>query len=343
MKFLALDSGSKKWGYAIFVGREVKEKGIIESSELGDLLIRAKVAEALDFIVVGRRRGAIERLNSLSDLYVFTVDEIDTTMEAREVYFSEFPPKGLIRLFPRGLRVPDRPIDDFAAVIIGKRFLNSPEGIYKTLEEAFFEIIGEDESLKEELVSIHGFPLGVCEGSPDEGKVVEVEIKGFRGRAFGNVRGKSLVIKLGELVKRGAFSFKNKYLLVAVLNALFRLKGKVATTLHCEEEERFICAKNLSSVIEKMWGYARVVMAGKDPIIFDTLKRRFDVSPFDDYTNERDLKERGDLLIAFGRALFDGRLSKFLNCGKPVICCGPTMIAPSVILGDVQRHCPLSK
>jgi RNase H-fold protein (predicted Holliday junction resolvase) len=48
-------------------------------------------------------------------------DERMTTLEAREIYQTLYPPKGLRRLIPRPLRLPPRPVDDLAAwVIIGR-------------------------------------------------------------------------------------------------------------------------------------------------------------------------------------------------------------------------------
>jgi hypothetical protein len=55
------------------------------------------------------------------------VHELNTTMEARKKYFKENPPRGFLRLLPAGLRVPPRPVDDYAAVAIGELFLRGEE------------------------------------------------------------------------------------------------------------------------------------------------------------------------------------------------------------------------
>ncbi|MDK2871333.1 MAG: hypothetical protein PWQ16_685 [bacterium] len=343
MKFLALDSGSKKWGYAIFLGKEVKEKGIIGASKLEDFLIRVRIAENLDFVVVGRRKGAIEKLKSLDKVDIFTVDEMDTTIKARDLYFSEFPPRGLLNLLPKGLRLPRRPIDDFAAVIIGRRFLESPLGIFKLLEEAFLKIVRENRNIEEETVSIKSFSLDVCEGKVDDGYIIEVEIAGFKGRAFGNVRYKSTVVKLKDLINKRLISFKNRFLLVALLNALFCFSGGVEHTLHCEKNERSVCAENLVTMITKTWGKVKICVSGNDPVIIEKLKKRFNVSLFDSNSDEESLLKNSDLFLAFGGSLFDGRLSKFLALKRPILCCGPTMISPSIILEEIQGYCPLSK
>jgi RNase H-fold protein (predicted Holliday junction resolvase) len=59
------------------------------------------------------------------DVPVYVVDEHETTLLARARYFRAFPPAGWRRLIPRGMLLPPRPIDDFAALLIAERFLFS--------------------------------------------------------------------------------------------------------------------------------------------------------------------------------------------------------------------------
>lgn len=51
------------------------------------------------------------------------VDEHRTSEEARALYWRDHPARGLLRLVPRGMRVPPRPIDDYAAYAIALRAL----------------------------------------------------------------------------------------------------------------------------------------------------------------------------------------------------------------------------
>jgi RNase H-fold protein (predicted Holliday junction resolvase) len=51
------------------------------------------------------------------------VDERETTLRARARFFADHPPRGWKRLIPAGMLLPDRPIDDYAAVLIAERFL----------------------------------------------------------------------------------------------------------------------------------------------------------------------------------------------------------------------------
>jgi hypothetical protein len=54
---------------------------------------------------------------------VHIIDETDTTYRARALYFAEHPPRGWRRLLPLGLQVPPGPIDDYAAMLIARRYL----------------------------------------------------------------------------------------------------------------------------------------------------------------------------------------------------------------------------
>ncbi|MBD2579316.1 pre-16S rRNA-processing nuclease YqgF [Oscillatoria sp. FACHB-1406] len=54
---------------------------------------------------------------------VALVDEHNSTMEARDRYWEMYPPKGLTRLLPQGMRVPPRPVDDIVAILLIERYL----------------------------------------------------------------------------------------------------------------------------------------------------------------------------------------------------------------------------
>jgi RNase H-fold protein (predicted Holliday junction resolvase) len=57
-------------------------------------------------------------------LPVRLIDERETTLLARRRYFSANPPRGWRRFVPRGMLLPPRPIDDFAALLIAERLLD---------------------------------------------------------------------------------------------------------------------------------------------------------------------------------------------------------------------------
>ncbi|MBR0203998.1 MAG: hypothetical protein IJQ56_06520, partial [Synergistaceae bacterium] len=58
-----------------------------------------------------------------TDYEIKVVNEKNTTLEARELYWRLHEPSFLMRLIPKNLRVPDRILDDLAAWAIGLRAL----------------------------------------------------------------------------------------------------------------------------------------------------------------------------------------------------------------------------
>jgi RNase H-fold protein (predicted Holliday junction resolvase) len=119
---LAVDPGKDKVGLAVV------------SSARG-LLMRAieqrKTFADVDTIVVGDRTASHEVVESLRDitrLPIVTVDEHRSSMEGRELYLRENPGRGLCRWLPIGLRVPDRPYDDYVAQVLASRYFRSKLG-----------------------------------------------------------------------------------------------------------------------------------------------------------------------------------------------------------------------
>jgi len=81
--------------------------------------------EKLSFIAVGNGTGNQETMNLLKRLGVRTVivDEKETTLEARELYWNFHRLSWWQRYLPRIMRFPHRPLDDLAALIIARRSL----------------------------------------------------------------------------------------------------------------------------------------------------------------------------------------------------------------------------
>lgn len=64
----------------------------------------------------------LERELSAS-LPIVLVDERYSSLEARDRYWQMYPPTGLQRLIPQGMREPPRPIDDIVAILLIERYL----------------------------------------------------------------------------------------------------------------------------------------------------------------------------------------------------------------------------
>lgn len=123
---LAVDPGRSKAGYALVDAAGVPVAAGIEPIDGLEAVLRALLARhPAGAIALGRGTNAREigrRLEALG-LPIHLVDEYETTRRARSLYFAEHPPRGWRRLVPLGLQLPPRPIDDYAAILIARRYL----------------------------------------------------------------------------------------------------------------------------------------------------------------------------------------------------------------------------
>jgi len=78
-------------------------------------------------LVVGNGTGseAVEQVLKARGLSYTVIDETGTTLEARPLYFKAHPPKGLLRLLPKGMLSPPELIDGYAAYAIALRYLKT--------------------------------------------------------------------------------------------------------------------------------------------------------------------------------------------------------------------------
>lgn len=123
---LGIDPGMRKSGYALVSENgSVLERGIESVENLHASLSAVLGRHAADVMAIGAGTNAarITALLATLGLPVYLIDERETTLLARALYYAENPPRGLQRLLPLGLRFPPRPIDDYAAEIIAQRWL----------------------------------------------------------------------------------------------------------------------------------------------------------------------------------------------------------------------------
>jgi RNase H-fold protein (predicted Holliday junction resolvase) len=126
---LGLDPGTRKCGYALVTGLGsppvtlgIAPVGALRE-RLAELLARTPAAIA----AIGRGTNAAQVAEIVRELGldVALVDERETTLLARSRYFDDHPPRGWRRFVPRGMLLPDRPIDDYAALLIAERYLKA--------------------------------------------------------------------------------------------------------------------------------------------------------------------------------------------------------------------------
>lgn len=125
---LCIDPGTRKVGYAVLdADGNVLVQGIASNDELPGRAAALAAERSLVAIAIGHGTNVAPVRVALAglDLPFVLVDERETTLRARELYFRDHPPRGWRRLVPRSFQLPPRPIDDYAAILIGRRYLGS--------------------------------------------------------------------------------------------------------------------------------------------------------------------------------------------------------------------------
>ncbi len=146
MRYLAIDPGTQKAGVAIadLPDEPLPEKQLLRALRLlhravlsrDDLL--SHLPEWLERyapqqLLLGSGTGSQVLLARLQEqfptLHWELVEERDTTLQARQLYFYFHPPRGWRRLLPTGLRVPPEPYDDYVALLLILRVHQKARGV----------------------------------------------------------------------------------------------------------------------------------------------------------------------------------------------------------------------
>ncbi len=125
---LGVDPGTRKCGYAVLrAARESPlELGIVATERLAETLAELTTRFAVRAVALGggTHNASVGAMLATLGIPIELVDERETTLLARKRYFQAHPPRGWRRLVPRGMLLPPRPIDDFAALLIAERLLD---------------------------------------------------------------------------------------------------------------------------------------------------------------------------------------------------------------------------
>ncbi|MBP3780253.1 MAG: pre-16S rRNA-processing nuclease YqgF [Selenomonas sp.] len=127
MNIAALDPGRDKCGFAV-LGQDGKVlfQRVIATVNLITEITTAKAAYGFSRLIMGNgttSKDARSRLAEVPELEILIRDEYRTTEMAKGEYWKAHPPKGWRRLLPVTMQVPPVPVDDFVAVILGRRYL----------------------------------------------------------------------------------------------------------------------------------------------------------------------------------------------------------------------------
>ncbi|MDJ0592665.1 MAG: pre-16S rRNA-processing nuclease YqgF [Pleurocapsa sp. MO_226.B13] len=126
---LGFDPGRDKCGLAIMNRqKQIVDRQIIDSDKAIAKIQQLCQEYAVNLIVIGDGTTSAtwcEQIKSslTPEVPIVTVNEKNSTLEARDRYWTYHPPRGLQRIIPQGLRVPPRPVDDIVAILLIERYL----------------------------------------------------------------------------------------------------------------------------------------------------------------------------------------------------------------------------
>lgn len=129
MKLLAVDPGKEKCGFALLSeSGELLEHGIIATLNLEKAFDEKFASWSPEIVILGdgTHSKCVQQILSkkIGKAPMQIVNEHDSTYRARKLYYQNHPPKGIWRWIPLGLQVPPVPYDDYAAMLLGLRFLD---------------------------------------------------------------------------------------------------------------------------------------------------------------------------------------------------------------------------
>lgn len=125
--YLAIDPGREKCGAAVVkVSGEPVELKVTDVADLEQSLKELQEQYAPDAVLLGNGTGC-EKIadiiqKAFPNIKIIVVDEKDTTRTGRSLYWRYQPPTGWKRFLPEGLRIPDGPVDAYAALAIFKQW-----------------------------------------------------------------------------------------------------------------------------------------------------------------------------------------------------------------------------
>ena len=126
---LGFDPGRQKCGLAVMaVDRKLHYHEVIAAENAIATIQELRQIYPISVLVMGDQTTAKTWKKQLSQelpepLRIILVDERYSTLEARDRYWQMYPPKGLYKLIPQGMRPLPRPVDDIVAILLIERYL----------------------------------------------------------------------------------------------------------------------------------------------------------------------------------------------------------------------------
>ena len=126
---LGFDPGRDKCGIAVIDGKQkILDLQVVDSARAIATIQQLVREYVIDLVVMGNGTTSKDwqrQIESNLSTKIATVNEANSTLEARDRYWLMYPPQGLRRLIPQSLKTPPRPVDDIVAILLIERYLAS--------------------------------------------------------------------------------------------------------------------------------------------------------------------------------------------------------------------------
>ena len=127
---IAIDPGKDKCGLAVLtVDGGVLQQQIVATLEAPRMVASLIETHQAEKILIGdstTSRAMSQKLKALlPSISLHYVPEKNSTLEARELYWRDQRPRGWRRVLPLSLQVPPVPVDDYAAIVLARRYLEA--------------------------------------------------------------------------------------------------------------------------------------------------------------------------------------------------------------------------
>jgi RNase H-fold protein (predicted Holliday junction resolvase) len=132
---IGFDPGRDKCGVAVVsTDRSICFHKVVAAEAAVSVLNTLQQQYGPTLLVMGNQTTALQWRQQLEQqlavpLPITMIDERYSTLEARDRYWTMYPPKGLARLIPQGMRDVPRPIDDIVAIILVERYLDRDRSV----------------------------------------------------------------------------------------------------------------------------------------------------------------------------------------------------------------------
>lgn len=126
---LGFDPGRDKCGIGVMgLDRQLLYHEVVLANEAIANIERQLQQFPISLMVMGDQTTAKQWKQRLHQelnqpINIILVDERYTTLEARDRYWQMYPPQGITKILPKGMRQPPRPIDDIVAILLIERYL----------------------------------------------------------------------------------------------------------------------------------------------------------------------------------------------------------------------------